>query len=181
MGPADGKAAMILMLAKGNSLDEAAQTMVKELNLKVLENNRTTINGNQALVIVSQQQPQQQQGQQQQQQQTAANTLQIATWLIQYNGAIYALHGLSSSADFNGRLRSFQGVAEDFRALTDQEKINRKPERVQVEQAPRDGSFRDVMTALNMPANRIEELGTLNSLKAGDAVTRGTLVKVIRR
>ena len=181
MGPAEGKAAMILMLAKGNSLDEAAQTMVKELNLKVLENNRTTINGNQALVIVSQQQPQQQQGQQQQQQQTAANTLQIATWLIQYNGAIYALHGLSSSADFNGRLRSFQGVAEDFRALTDQEKINRKPERVQVEQAPRDGSFRDVMTALNMPANRIEELGTLNSLKAGDAVTRGTLVKVIRR
>lgn len=181
MGPADGKAAMILMLAKGNSLEEAAQTMVKELNLRVLENAQTTINGNPALVIVSQQQPQQQQGQQQQQQQTAANTLQIATWLIQYNGAIYALHGLSSAADFNGRLRSFQGVAQDFRALTDQEKINRKPERVQVEQAPRDGSFRDVMTALNMPASRIEELGTLNSLKPGDAVTRGTLLKVIRR
>ncbi len=179
MSPADGKAAMILMLAKGNSLDEAAQTMVKELNLKVLENAQTTINGNPALVIISQQQPQQQEGQQQQQ--TAANTLQIATWLIQYNGAIYALHGLSSSADFNGRLNAFKSVAQNFRALTDQEKINRKPERVQVEPAPRDGSFRDVMSALNMPASRLEELGTLNSMKVGDAVTRGTLVKVIRR
>jgi predicted Zn-dependent protease len=181
MGPADGKAAMILMLAKGNSLDEAAQTMVKDLNLKVLENGKTTINGNPALVIISQQLPQQQEGQQQQQQQTAANTLQIATWLIQYNGSIYALHGLSSAADFTGRLNSFKSVAEDFRALTDQEKINRKPERVQVVQAPRDGMFRDVMTALNMPASRMEELGTLNSMKAGDQVSRGTLVKIIRR
>lgn len=183
MGPADGKAAMILMLAKGNSLDEAAQAMVKELNLKVLENGKTTINSNPALVIISQQQPQQQQqGQpQQQQQQTAANTLQLATWLIQYNGTIYALHGLSSAADFNNRINSFKSVAQEFRALTDQEKLTRKPERVQVEQAPRDGSFRDVMAALNMPSSRLEELGTLNSMKADDRVTRGMLIKVVRR
>ncbi|WP_019987097.1 M48 family metalloprotease [Rudanella lutea] len=180
MGAADGKSAMILMLAKGNSLEEAAQTMVKELNLKVLENGRTTINGNPALVIISQQQPQQQQGQPQQQQ-SAQNTLQLATWLIQYNGGIYALHGLSSAADFNSRLNSFRSVAENFRALTDRDKLNRQPERVQVVQAPRDGSFRDVMSALNMPSNRLEELGTLNSMRADDRVNRGMLVKVIQR
>lgn len=180
MGPSDGKAAMILMLAKGNSLNEAAQTMVKELNLEVLENGQTNINGNPALVIISRQRPQQQEGQPQQRQ-TAQNTLQLATWLIQYNGAIYALHGLSAAADFNGRLNTFRNVAEDFRALTDPDKLNRQPERVQVVQAPRDGSFRDVMTALNMPSNRIEELGTLNSLKANDQVARGTLMKIIRR
>jgi predicted Zn-dependent protease len=180
MGPADGKAAMILMLAKGNSLDEAAQTMVKELNLKVLENNRTTINGNQAYVIVSQQQPQQQQGQPQQQQ-TAANTLQIGTWLIQYGGNIYALHGLSSAADFNARFGSFRSVAEAFRSLNDPDKLNRQPERIQIVQAPRDGSFREVMAALNMPTSRLAELGTVNSLQADDRVARGTLLKVVRR
>ncbi len=181
MGPADGKAAMILMLAKGNSLDEAAQTMVKELNLTVLENGRTTINGSPALVIVSKQNPQQQQQGQPQQQQTAANTLQIATWLIQYNGSIYALHGLSSAADFNARSGSFRGIAEAFRSLTDPEKLNRQPDRVKIVESPRDGSFSEIMSALNMPASRLQELAVLNSMQATDRVNRGTLVKTIRR
>ncbi|RYC69171.1 MULTISPECIES: M48 family metalloprotease [Spirosoma] len=180
MGPKDGQAAMILMLAKGGSLDEAAQNLVKELSLNVLENSRTTINGNPALFLVSQQQPQQQQGQPQQQQDPKTR-LQIATWLIQYNNAVYALHGLSQAAAFGNRLPTFRQVAGGFRALTDPDKLNRKPERVRIQAAPRDGSFREVMTALNMPASRLEELGTLNSLKAEDRITRGTLLKTVSR
>lgn len=180
MAGKDGKSAMILLLAKGNSLDEAAQNMVKELSLNVLENTKTTINGNPAFVIISQQQPQQQQGQpQQQQQQDPRTRLQIGTWLIQYNNAIYALHGLSSAADFNNSFNTFKQVAGNFRALTDAAKINRKPERIQVKSAPRDGSFREVMTALGMPANRLEELGVLNGQKADDRIARGAAIKVI--
>ncbi|MGV3560215.1 M48 family metalloprotease [Larkinella arboricola] len=174
----DGKSAMILMLAKGNSLDEAAKTLAQELSLNVLESQRTTINGNPAYVMVSRQQTQQQQGQQQQNPQTA---LQIGTWLIQYNNAIYALHGLAAANDFEGAYRSFRPVAENFRALTDPEKINRKPERVQVKPVPRDGTFKEVMAALGMPANRLEELGVLNSMKSDDRVTRGSLIKIISR
>lgn len=178
MGDKDGQKAMILMLAKGSSLDEAAQTMVREFNLRVLENGRTTINGNPALVIISQQQPQQQQGQPQQQQ-DPRNTVQIGSWLIQYGGNIYALHGLSAAATFNNNFSLFRSVAEDFRAVNDPNILNRKPERVRVQAAPRDGSFREVMSALGMPNNRIEELGVLNSMKADDRVARGTLMKVI--
>ncbi|WP_420147404.1 M48 family metalloprotease [Spirosoma sp.] len=177
MGPKDGKMAMILMLAKGNSLDEAAQNLVKELSLNVLENSKTTINGNPAYVLISRQQ-QQQQGQPQQQQ-DPKSTLQIGTWLIQYNNAIYALHGLSSAADFNNAFGTFKQIAGNFRSLTDPDKINRKPERVFIKAAPRDGSFREVVTALGMPASRVEELGVLNSLKADDRVTRGTSLKII--
>ncbi len=180
MAPEKGGLAMILMLAEGSSLEEAAQKMVQQLNLKVLENAQTTINGNPALVIVSQQQPQQEQGQPQQQQ-TAQNTLQIGTWLIQHNGAIYALHGLATAAQFNNNFRTFQAVAQEFRAVTDPGIINRKPERIAVKTVPRDGTFREVMTSLGMPANRLEELGVVNSLKADDRLTRGTLVKVIVR
>jgi predicted Zn-dependent protease len=180
MGPKDGKASMILMLAKGNSLQEAAQTMVKELNLRVIQNAERTVNGNPALVIISQQQPQQQQGQQQQQQ-TAANTLQVGTYLIQYNNAIYAIHGLSSAADFQRAFPTFQSVSEGFRSLTDPDKLNRKPDRVYVRQAPRAGTFREVMTAMGMPASRIDELGVVNSLKADERVESGTLLKVIAK
>ena len=139
MGPKDGKSAMILMPAPGNTLDEAAQALVKQLNLKVLENSRTTIDGNPALVFVSQQQPdQQQQGQQQTQQtqQTAANTLQIGTYLIQHNNAIYALHGLASAADFSNRFPTFKSVAERFRTLTNPDKLNRNQDRVFVKTPP---------------------------------------------
>ncbi len=180
MGPKDGKLSMILMGAKGSSLDEASQILVKELGLKVLESNRTTINGNPAYVLISQQQPQQQQGQQQQQQ-SAANTLQIGTWLIQYGNSIYALHGLSTAANFQSSFDTFQRVAGGFRSLTDSEKLNRQPERVKIQSAPRSGTFQENMVALGMPASRIEELGTLNSLKAGDQVNRGTLLKTLRR
>jgi predicted Zn-dependent protease len=181
MAGKDGKSAMILLLAKGNSLDEAAQNMVKELNLNVLENTKTTINGNPAYVIISQQQQQQQQGQpqQQQQQQDPKTTLQIGTWLIQYNNAIYALHGLASAADFNGSFNTFKQVAGNFRALTDPAKINRKPERIFIKTVPRDGSFREVMTALGMPASRLEELGVLNGQKVDDRIARGAAIKVI--
>lgn len=175
MAAKDGKSAMILMLAKGNSLDEAAQNLVKELSLNVLENKKTTINGNPAYVLISRQQQQQQQGQQQ----DSRTALQIGTWLIQYNNAIYALHGLAAAADFTNAFGTFQQVAGNFRSLTDSDKINRKPERVFVRAAPRDGSFRDVMTALGMPAKRIEELGVLNSMKADDRITRGTSLKII--
>ncbi|MFD2574040.1 M48 family metalloprotease [Spirosoma soli] len=180
MGAKDGKSAMILMLAKGNSLDEAAQTMVNELKLSVQESNWTTINGNPALVIISRQQQQQQQGQPQQAP-DPKNTLQIGTHLIQYNNAIYALHGLATVADFNNQFSTFQRVASGFRSLTDSDKLNRKPERVHIKSAPRNGTFTEVMTALGMPTSRIEELGVLNSLKKNDQVAQGTLVKVIGR
>jgi predicted Zn-dependent protease len=180
MAPEKGNSAMILMLAEGSSLQDAAQKMVQQLNLRVLENAQTTINGLPALVVVSQQQPQQQQGQPQQRQ-TAQNTLQLGTWLIQYNGAIYALHGLSTAAQFNGNFPTFQSVAQNFRPVTDPNIINRKPERIQVKAAPRDGTFQEIMTTLGMPANRVGELGVLNSLQANDRVARGTMVKVITR
>jgi len=176
MAAKDGKSAMILTLAKGTSLDEAAQNLVKELSLNVLENGKTTINGNPAYVLISRQQPEQ--GQPQQDPRTA---LQIGTWLIQYNNAIYALHGLATNADFQANFNTFKQVAENFRSLNDPDKLNRKAERIVVRSTPRDGSFREVVTLLGMPANRVEEVGILNGLKADDRVPRGTLLKIINR
>jgi predicted Zn-dependent protease len=179
MGPEGGQSGMVLTVAQGNSLEDAAQKLVQQLNLRVLENAKTTLNGNPALVLISQQIPQQQQGAQQPQ--NARNTLQLGTWLIQYGGSIYALHGLASAANFSGQYGTFQSVAQNFRALTDPDKLNRKPERVLVRQAPREGTFREVMTALGMPSQRVEELGVLNSMQADDRVARGTLIKVVGR
>jgi predicted Zn-dependent protease len=180
MAPKDGKALMALTLAQGNSLEEAAQNTVKQLNLQVVENQATTINGNRALVLVSRQAPQQ--GQQQQQQaQNANNTVQIATWLIQYGGNIYALHGMSYLAQFTTNFRTFESVAQNFKTLTDPDKLNRKPDRLRVKAAPREGTLQEVLQSLQMPANQMEELAVLNGLNLKDRVARGAMVKTLSK
>ncbi|HEV7351473.1 M48 family metalloprotease [Telluribacter sp.] len=181
MAPKDGKALMALMLAQGNSLEEAAQNTVKQLNLQVVENQSTTINGFPALVMISRQAPQQGQQQQQQQAQNANNTAQIATWLIQYGGNIYALHGMSYLAQFNSNFRTFESVAKNFRSLTDPDKLNRKPDRIQIKPAPKDGTLQEILQSLQTPANKMNELAVLNGLNLKDRVTRGTLVKTLSK
>ncbi len=177
MAPSDGKSMMMLTLGSGNTLDEAAQNIVKQYNFKVLENAKQTINGNPALVMISQQQAEQQQGQTTAQ--DPKTTVQIATWIIQYGGAMYVMHGMAYQNDFNSHFNTFKSVAGGFRSLTDQSKLNKKPERIIIKTVEKDGTFQQAMQALNMPANRIDELGILNGMNANDRVTRGMLIKTL--
>lgn len=176
MAPTDGKSMMMLTLGSGNTLDEASQTIVKQYNFKVLESSKQTINGNPALVMISQQQAEQQQGQAAPDPKT---TVQIATWIIQYNQVMYVLHGMAHVPDFNNQFNTFKSVAGGFKSLTDQSKLNRKPERILIKTVDRDGTFQQAMQALQMPTNRLEELGILNGMGANDRVTRGMLIKTI--
>jgi hypothetical protein len=184
MAPKDGKSMMILTVAEGKTLEEAAQNAVKHFNFKVLENRKTTINGFPALAMVSQIQPQQQQGAQTTNQTPAQDpktVVQVGTWLLQYNGMILAFHGMSYTPTFNDSYGTFRGVAEGFRNLTDPDKLNRKPERIRIKTVTRTASFKDTMKNLGMPDSRIDELGILNQMKPTDPVTQGTLMKVISK
>ena len=176
MGPKDGKSAMILMLGKGNTPDAAAQDFIESQQLTILQSDKTTINGNPAVVVLSKQQPQQQQGQQQQ---NPNEQLQIASWFIQYGNTVYGMHGLAQAGSFNQLFDTFRRVASGFRALTDPDKLTRQPDRIRIKAAPQDATFAQAMAALGMPNSRLDQLGTLNGLKNNDRVSRGTLLKTI--
>ena len=183
MAPKDGKSMMMLTVAEGKTLEEAAQNEVKNHNFKVLENKKTTINGIPALAMVSQIQPQQQQGAQttQTQAQDPKTVVQVGTWLLQYNGMILAFHGMAYTPAFNDSYSTFRGVAEGFKNLNDPDKLNRKPDRIRIKNVTRTASFKDTMKSLGMPDSRIEELGVLNQMQPNDPVTQGTLIKVISK
>ena len=183
MAPKDGKSMMMLTVAEGKTLEEAAQNVVKHYNFKVLENKNTTINGIPALAMVSQIQPQQQQGAQttQTQAQDPKTVVQVGTWLLQYNGMILAFHGMAYTPAFNDSYGTFRGVAEGFKNLNDPDKLNRKPDRIRIKNVTRTASFKDTMKNLGMPDSRIEELGVLNQMQPNDPVTQGTLIKVISK
>jgi predicted Zn-dependent protease len=167
----DGKAMMMMTLAQGGSLEAAAQGLLKNYGLTVVESKRDHVNNLPAIKMVADQA--QQQGQQQRQ------SIRTLIYLIEYGGNTYAMIGASSMNDFNGYLRVFQGSMESFNVLNDPSKLNKQPERVRVKEVPQSGTVSQALQALNVKQDRMQELATLNGMRLEDRVERGRLVKVV--
>jgi len=176
MVPQDGRAVMILTLAQGTSLENAAQTAAQNYQINVLDSKQTRVNGLPAIVIVGDQQTQQEQQQQQQQQQPA---VRIMMYFIQYGENIYNLIGASSANDFNAYAQLFQSTMGTFSELTDPSKINKQAERVRVKTIAQSGTLAQAFGSLGVKQERMEELAILNGMMLDDRVDSGTLIKVI--
>ncbi len=175
MAPKDGKAMMLLTLVPGETLEAGAQQLLQRYSLQPLESKQTTVNGLPALAIVADQKSEQQQTQQQQQ------VVRTLTYLIQYGGNIYAMIGVTSADNFNSYVPLFTGTQQNFKQLTDQEKINRKPERVRIKTLKSSGTLAQALQSYNTPSKRMEELAILNGMKLDDRVSAGTMIKVIEQ
>lgn len=178
--PQDGKAIVLLTLAQGNSLQEAANNMLEQYKLTLRESNNVTVSGMPALALVADQVPQQQEGQQPMTpEQQQANTTRIMSYFIQYNGMIYQFLGAAALANFNNYSMVFSNTMNNFRTLSDPDKLNRQPERIRIRRVGRTAILADVLQAFNMPSNRHEELAIVNGMKLTDPVEAGTLIKVV--
>jgi len=169
MAPKDGKALMMLMLAQGNSLQEAANTIIQQYKLTTVESRNITVNGLQAIYLVADQQPQQQ----------GQATLRTLSYIIQYNGSIYHLIGVSTITDFNNYAGSFNNTMQAFRPLTDPVKLNKKPQRIRIRTVGSSITLSQFLAQQNVPGARLEEHAILNGMQLTDNLTQGTLVKII--
>ncbi|QRR02515.1 M48 family metalloprotease [Dyadobacter sandarakinus] len=177
MASKDGKSMMLFMLAEGKTLEAAADAVVKNYSLQVVESNKTTINGNPAIAMVSNQVAQAQGGQAQ----AAASSVQVATWLIQYGGNIYAIHGVSAPANFAGNADQFRSVAQGFKSLSDASILNRQPERIRIKTVQQAGTLKDALKSNGQPDNRFDELAIINGMGLNDKVEKGMLIKTLSR
>ncbi len=178
MAPKDGKSMMMLTLAQGTNLREAANNTAQQLNLTVIENKQTRINGMPALEMISQVKQQQQQGQQQQG--AAAQQVKVASTFIQYNNMIYVLHGMAYAADFNNQLRTFDRTMGGFDKLTDPDKLNRQPDRVRIRTSNKTQTLQQALQAEGASSKDLQDLSILNGMKLSDRLTTGMKYKVIR-
>ena len=167
--PKDGKALLMLMLAPGNSLQEAASTIVQKYKLQTVESRNITVNGLQAIYLIADQQPQEQN----------QPSLRTMSYIIQHNNLIYHLIGVSTINEFNNYGNSFSTVMEGFRPLTDLSRINKKPERVRIRTVNTNTTLSQVFRNNNVPEKRYEEFAILNGMKLTDNVAAGTMVKII--
>ncbi|HUC80667.1 MAG TPA: hypothetical protein VMR70_07100, partial [Flavisolibacter sp.] len=167
MASPDGKALMILMLAQGTNLQQAASATLEQFQLQSISSRQTTINGLPALQVEAQQQQQN------------GGVMRTLSTFIQYNNTIYHLIGVSMMADYNAYGNVFLNTMEGFRTLTDQAKINRKPERIRLRTTSQAGTLEQILRGYNMPAARLEELAILNGMLLTDRVPSGTMLKTI--
>ena len=163
MAPQDGKALIVLTLSGEKNLAAAEQAAVQADNLQVLSSRNISVNGNSAVETIA----------------NLNEQVRLLMYHIQYNGNIYKFSGLAGTADFNGYKNYFTSTFNKFDQLTDQSKINRKPERIKIKEVNKTATFADVMKGFNMPADRMEELAVLNGMETNKQVKQGTLVKVI--
>jgi len=177
MGPKDGGAMMSMSLGQGTSLETVAQSLVQNYKLSVVEAKKITVNGLPAYAMVADQVPDQQQQQQQQQTQP----IRALIYLIQYGGNIYNLMGLTTTANFNNYAPVFSATMQNFRQLTDTEKLNRQADHIRIKTVQNTGTLAQVLRSYKMPDKRLEEISILNGMALTDQVTKGTLIKVVQK
>jgi predicted Zn-dependent protease len=168
--PKDGKALLMMTLAPGNNLQEAANAVLQQNNLQLLDSKQLNVNGLPAIAMVADPKPAE--GQQQQ-------PIRILSYLIQYGKAIYLFLGVSSIADFNQASQYFTNTMEGFKQLTDQTKINKKPERIKIKTVSNTMSLEQALRTYSIPEKRFNELAILNGLKLTDKVAQGMMIKTI--
>jgi predicted Zn-dependent protease len=172
MASKDGKAMLIFTIAQGGSLEAAAEGLLKNYQLSLVESKKTNVNGLPAFAMVADQIPQEQQQQQQ-------PSLRALIYLIQHEKNIYAMIGVSAPKDFMGYVTILRSSMENFKNLSDPSKLNKQPERIRIKTVQQKGTLANALQSYRMNDSRMEEVAILNGMKLTDSVDKGMLIKII--
>jgi predicted Zn-dependent protease len=148
LAPKDGKALMLLTLAPGKTLNEAASNVLQQNQLKAVESRETTVNGLRAIAMIADRAQEQ-------------GTLRTLSYLIQYGENIYLMLGVSAATDFQNYQPYFINTMQSFRELTDPARLNKKPERIHIRGVRQNGTLEQALRNYNMPQQKLEELALL--------------------
>ncbi|MCU0333342.1 MAG: hypothetical protein MUC75_08330, partial [Ignavibacteriaceae bacterium] len=132
------------------------------------EYQRTTVNGFPAIAAISQQVSQNQQT-------GAQQVIKVMSYLIQDNNLIYVFHGVSDDANFNNYYRIFESTMTNFSRLDEPAKLNVKPKKIKIVQAPAAGTLSQVFKNLKVADSQMKELALLNNIELTDQVAKGKL------
>jgi predicted Zn-dependent protease len=167
MAPKNGGAMMFLGLTKNaGSLESSAQAFAQNNQLNVVESKQDNLNGMPVYMMVADQTTQQQQ-------------VRALVYLIQYGGNIYSMVGVSSAEQFRQFVNLFQGTMNNFKALKDESKLNRQPERIRIRTVAHNGTLSQALKSFDMEDKRLEEIAVLNGMQLNDQVAKGKLIKTI--
>jgi predicted Zn-dependent protease len=166
MAPKSGDAIMMLTLAPGATVEEAANAILQKYTLTMVDSRKETINGLPAIIMVAEQKQEQ-------------GNIQVLSTLIQFEGNIYSLMGISDLSKFVSYQPVFLNTMRNFKELKDSEKLNRKPDVIKIKTVTQPMTLKAALQNFGMPADRFDELALLNGMLLTDQVSKGMLIKVV--
>jgi predicted Zn-dependent protease len=166
MTPANGEALLILTLGTGTSLQDVANKILTNYKLEKVESKNETINGLAALTMIADQKQEQ-------------GTIRVISTLIQFEGTIYSMMGISEISKFASYSSAFLSTIQNFKELKETEKLNRKPDIIHIKTVPKQMTLEAAFQYFNMQSDQFERLAILNQMKLSDRLTKGTLIKVV--
>ncbi|MBX2889107.1 MAG: M48 family metalloprotease [Ferruginibacter sp.] len=165
--PKDGKALLSFVPAKGSSLRDAADKLVTENKFTNTQLSETMVNGFKALVLHADQESSQ------------SGAIKILAYFIQQGSNMYCITGISKRNDFSEYESVFLQTMRGFKALTDSDKLNRKPERIRIKTIVASTTLQQALQSFNQPQKRYDELAILNGMELTDKLDKGMMIKTI--
>ena len=168
MIPKQQDATILMMLAEGNSLDEAADKFIADTKTDVKQIDAIRVHGlegRRVLSIVG----------------TGEDALNLMSHFIAKDNRIYALHGVAKPESYAAYVDEFRRVLNNFRDLDDQSKINVQVDRLVLRTVSSSSSLQQVLQAWGIPQKERENTAILNGMDLSGQVKRGQKIKVIDR
>ncbi len=157
---------ILLMGEKAASVPAAADTFIQGAGAAVSSREKLTVNGLQAEKVVARVI-------------SDSDTLRTMSYFIAKDGAIYAMHGVAPQGKYAQYSATFASTMGAFKNLTDQAKINVKPQRLSVKSASKAGTASATLKQFGTADADLEQRTILNGMQPTDPLKAGTLIKTV--
>lgn len=166
MGEPNGRAAVQLTLAQGNSARDAAQALTNQQGVRVARSGAVSVGTGQAFRVEGTV-PQQN------------GSLGFSATFVEYGGNVYQILGLTSVNAFDQYVGTFRGVAESFARLTSERYLSRRPTRLEVITLREPATLSSLLRGRTLPSGLTEdEIAIMNQATLTERIPAGRAVKL---
>lgn len=161
-------AVILFEIAQGNTPAEAANNFINQSKVSVISSEGATVSGLSAHKLISDLSSDQ-------------GTIRILSYFIRKGDNIFVFHGFTAQASFSQHQPTFQNTMTGFKTLTDQSKINVKPDRIVVKKVSQITTLEQALRSFGVEEDKLGETALLNGMELPDSVPAGTLIKYIEK
>ena len=161
-------AIILFQIAEGNTPSDAANKFVTDSKASVVSSDGTTVNGFSAHKVISD--ISSDQGQ-----------LRILSYFIKKGNNVFVFHGFTTQASFGQHQQTFQNTMVGFRNLTEQSKINVKPDKVVVKKVSTPTTLEQALKSFGVADDKLNETALLNGMELSNSIAANTFIKYIEK
>jgi len=163
----DENAFIIFRISSADSPNGAAVEFAGQEGLTVQERGERTVNGLDARRLVAEAESQE------------GQRLRLLAYFIEYNDNVYQFQGITTAESYDSYQSAFERTMTGFDELTDSDKLDVQPTRLDIRPAPRTAPFRSFVEEEALPDEMTPtDLAIINQVDLGQTIEEGRPLKL---